>query len=299
MRFEKILILVNPHAGLGRGRKLSHELAQRLESSAQCTVRETTQESDACRWAASASDDGYDLVVAIGGDGTFLGAVSGLIQGRQSAAVAHVPAGTANAVAVALDLPRHPREAAEMILSGSIERIDVGYLPEQERYFTVMAVAGFAARMLEDSTQRLKNRFGMFAYWVPLLRYFIRRDHARIELEMGNERIQLDAHTILIANIGRFEQLGLTVSPQTSPFDGQFDVAVATDRTPWQTLVSVLRILTRRHRKAPALRLFRTKRIRVTAVPSIPVQVDGELAGSTPILAEVLPGAVAMLLPPS
>jgi YegS/Rv2252/BmrU family lipid kinase len=271
-----------------------------LDPGIERVVRETTREGDAYRWASTASQDGFDLVMAIGGDGTFREAVSGIIEGKQSAVAALIPAGTANAVAVALDLHRNPKDAAKMIETGTVEDLDVGYLPDLGRYFTVMAAIGFAARMIEESTQKRKNRFGIFAYLIAFVKSFVRRDHARIELQFEDGHAEMqDAHTILIANIGRFEHVGLTVSPQTSPFDGSFDVVVASDRTPWQTMLSVLWILFRRHRKAPTLRTFRAKRVRLTAVPTIPVQIDGELAGTTPVVAEVIPGAVRMLLPRS
>lgn len=298
MRFQKILVIVNPKSGLARGRKLAAGFVEHLDSDLEHVVRETDGEGDAYHWASTASEDGFDLVVAVGGDGTFREVVSGLIEAKQSAIAGLIPAGTANAVAVALDLPRNPREAAEMVRSGSVEDMDVGYLPDQGRYFTVMAAAGFAARMIEQSTAKRKRRFGIFAYLVAFVQSFVRRDHARVELQFEDDRVETaDAHTILIANIGRFEQVGLTVSPQTSPFDGRFDVVVASDRTPWQTLLNVLWILTRRHRRARSLRIFRAKRVRLTAVPTIRVQIDGELAGVTPVAAEVLPGAVRLLLP--
>jgi len=297
--FHHALIIVNPVSGLTQGVRTGQRLAKRLtERDITCTLRQTQGEGDAALWARTAGQDGFDLIVAVGGDGTVQETAAGLVDAPVKVPLAHVPVGTANVIAIALSLPWRTRMAAEVITQGRVESFDLGYLPKLKRYFILMAAVGYPARVIRDSSRRWKNLFGVLTYLVAGIRHLFLPGHARLEITTDYAPLAIKAHTMLVTNIGRIQQLGFQVAPGTSPHDGLFDVSIISSRTVWDLLKVFLRLITWRH-KTRALRNFRAARVNVNAYPPLPVQIDGEIMGTTPISAEVVPGAIDMVLPKS
>ena len=297
--FHNALVIVNPVSGLAQGMRTGQRLCKRLaDRGIACSLRETRGEGDATRWSSAAGAEGFDLVVAIGGDGTVRESAAGLVRAEVKVPLAHVPVGTANVIAIALSLPFLTRQAAAVIGQGRVEPFDIGYLPELKRYFLLMAAIGYPARVILDSPRRWKSLFGVFTYLVAGVRNLFLPGDARVEIDTEYAPMVLRAHTLLITNIGRIQQVRFQVAPGTSPHDGKFDVSVICSRSIWDLLNVLLRLITWRH-KTRALRNLRAERVRLTADPPLPVQIDGEIMGATPLTAEVLPGAIEIVVPAS
>ena len=109
--------------------------------------------------AAKAVEAGADVVIACGGDGTVRAASEALV--GTDAALAVLPAGTANLFANAFELPTKPADLVALVTSGSRRTIDSGVCNDLS--FNVMAGAGFDARMIDDADEH-KERLGMLAY---------------------------------------------------------------------------------------------------------------------------------------
>ena len=295
--FHQALIIVNPVSGLGQGARIGQRLVQRLAGlGTVCTVKQTQAEGDARGWSHTAGQEGFEVIVAVGGDGTVAEAVGGLVQAPVKIPLAHVPVGTANVIAIALSLPWRIRNAAQVIDQGQVRTFDVGYLPELDRHFLLMAAIGYPARIIKDSSRKWKNVFGVFAYLGAGLRNLFAPGHARLEITTEYAPMTLKAHTVLITNIGRIRQVGFKVAPGTSPHDGKFDVSIISSRTLWDVIKIFLRLITWRQRTR-AMRNFRAENVTVKADPPLPVQIDGEMIGTTPVTAEVIRGQVEMVVP--
>ena len=103
--FRQALLIVNPMSGQGRGKRSSARICRDLEElGTVCTLRFTAQAGDATAWAAEALASGFDLIVAVGGDGTLQEVVAGQARSRRKVPIAFIPVGTANVVAIALSL---------------------------------------------------------------------------------------------------------------------------------------------------------------------------------------------------
>ncbi|MFO7653024.1 MAG: diacylglycerol kinase family lipid kinase [Candidatus Krumholzibacteriia bacterium] len=294
--FHRALLVVNLVAGQGRGRFTHGRVRRGLEAHGiACTERFTSPTERGNAWARRAGDEGFDLIVVIGGDGTLQEVVAGQARAERKVTIAFVPSGTANVVGIALSLPWLPGAAVETILAGRVREFDVGYLPEVDRHFILMAAIGYPARIIEGSTRRLKNILGVFAYaWSGARSLFTPR-HARVTITLDGDVHSFVAHTILVTNIGAIADLGLRVSPETSPHDGRFDLSVISNRTLWDLVPVLLRMFTWR-RPARRLRYLDARSVRIDADPPLPVQIDGESLGATPFAADVLPGAVRLVV---
>jgi YegS/Rv2252/BmrU family lipid kinase len=298
--YERALLIVNPVAGHARGLRLGQQLRESLETRGLvCSVRVTGGHGDARRWSAGAADDGFDLIVAIGGDGTVGEVVAGQARAERKVPIAIVPVGTANVVSLALALPWLPGMAISNMLEGRVLPFDVGYLPQEDRHFFLMAALGFPAKVIRDSPRRLKNLFGVFTYLAAGLRNALNLDEVRIFIEddAGTCR-QFEGNTILLSNIGKIGDINLKVTPDTSAHDGRFDISVISSRSLWDLIGVLFRMLTWRYRPTPRLHHFQSGRVVITTEPPVAVQIDGEDLGQTPLAAEVIPGGVHLVVGP-
>ncbi len=297
-RYQRAVLIVNPVAGQARGLRLGQQLRTMLEErGVVCSVRVTAGAGDAQRWARSAADDGFDLIVAIGGDGTVGEVVSGQARAGTKVPVAVVPVGTANVVALALALPWLPGMAGGAILEGRVLEFDVGYLPQQDRHFFLMAAIGYPAKVIQDSPRRAKNLFGVFTYLGAGIRNALKLDDVRIFVEDQDERLhEHHGHTILLSNIGKISDINLKVTPDTSAHDGLFDVTVISSRSFWDLLLVLFRMLTWRQRPSQRLHHFQATRVVIATEPPVAVQIDGEDLGQTPLEAEIRPGGVKFIV---
>lgn len=296
--YHRALLIVNPVAGHARGLRLSQQLKDALEArGVVCSVRVTNGQGDARRWAAGAAPEDFDLIVAIGGDGTVGEVVAGQARAVIKVPIAIVPVGTANVVALALALPWLPGMAVTNVLEGRVLPFDVGYLPDHDRHFFLMAALGFPARVIRDSPRRLKNLFGVFTYLGAGLRNAFRHDEAHIRIVDGTGQAhEYEGNTILLSNIGKIGDFNLKVTPDTSAHDGRFDVSIISSRSLWDVLVVLFRMLTWRQRSTPRLHHFQAERVVITTEPPVAVQIDGEDLGQTPLTAEIIPNGVELVV---
>ena len=145
--YQRVLLIVNPVSGQARGLRLGQQLRQSLEEKGLvCSVRVTSAGGDAERWSQSAAAAGFEAIVVIGGDGTVGEVVAGQARTSDKLPLAIVPVGTANVVAIALTLPLIPAMIKSGVLDGRVMEFDVGYLPDQDRHFLLMAAIGFRPR---------------------------------------------------------------------------------------------------------------------------------------------------------
>jgi len=297
-RYERAVLIVNPVSGQARGLKLGNQIRTSFENRGiVCSVRVTGGAGDAERWSRAAAEDGFDLIVAIGGDGTVGEVVSGQARAARKVPVAVVPVGTANVVALALALPWLPGMASEHILGGRVLEFDVGYLPMHDRHFFLMAAIGYPAKVIKDSPRRLKNLFGVFTYLGAGIRNALNLDEVRIFIEDEREVVhECEGNTILLSNIGKIGDINLKVTPDTSAHDGRFDVTIISSRSLWDLILVLFRMLTWRYRPTPRLHHFQVTRAVIATDPPVAVQIDGEDLGETPLEAEIVPGGVKFIV---
>jgi YegS/Rv2252/BmrU family lipid kinase len=298
MKFQHALVIMNPVAGRHDAADTRALIEQRFaRAQIAYEIRETREAGDALRWAEQAADDGFDLVIVSGGDGTIMEAMSGLIKGGSTVPLAQLPAGTANLLARALGIPTDQTEALEAVFSGKPARIDVGYLPREDRYFALVAGAGYDARLIGDASRELKNALGFGAYILTGIKNLFTLKRARIDLEVDGKRLRLRAHTVLIINIGQVDAANIALGPDIHPHDGKLDLMIMSSASLLGALRLALRILTRRFDDTQGLRYMSASRIRVSARPPLPTQLDGEQLGTTPLEVEAVPGGALLVVP--
>ncbi len=291
-------VIFNPSA---RGEK-AEAFCAGLESHFQnCVCRRTGQAGQARDLAAQAVRDGFQTIIAAGGDGTVNEVVNGIGDvpgGFDSTHFGVLPLGTVNVFARELGLPRRPPEAVEVLKKGRTATIDLGhaeYTVEgslRQRFFIQLAGAGLDSRAIELVSWELKKKLGLFAYVVAGLKA-MRETQPVIVADNGSV---VSGELVLIGN-GRFYGGSFAAFPAATLQDGLLHVCVLPKVT-WPRLMAVgLGFLTGHlYRFCSALQ-FSPRSVKLTSTSRVILQLDGENACELPATLSIRPKALRVIVP--
>lgn len=290
-------VIFNPAA---RGLKARHFLGQLQRMATGCTLLSTDSPEDAPRLAASAVADGFDTVLAAGGDGTLNQVLNGLARvpdGFLRARVGVIPLGTVNVFAREFGLSQNPAKAWRGLMGGNEIQIDLPYVAgdgEPPRvYFAQLAGAGLDAAAIERVKWAHKKSLGPLAYVVAGIRAVASK---RPRIEVSTPEGSAAGELVMIGN-GRRYGGEFQVFPDARADDGLLDVCVF-PRTNWFTLLRCAMPLLARRRVPESLVVrLRSARIRLTADTPAMFEVDGELGGPLPVEFGVVPHGLRVLVP--
>ncbi|HEV7813002.1 MAG TPA: diacylglycerol kinase family protein [Leifsonia sp.] len=206
--------------------------AQDAHGWAQTLWLETTEEEPGGSQAKRAIDDGVDLVIAAGGDGT-VRAVAETLRGS-GIPLALLPSGTGNLLARNLDLTLDDSEhSLTTAFTGADRPIDMGVIETRNggaktarASYLVMAGLGLDAKMLANTDDELKAKAGWLAYVQAIGKALRDKNelHIRYQLDGGAQH-SVRAHTIMVGNCGSLPA-NILLLPDASVDDGEFDVVV-------------------------------------------------------------------------
>lgn len=231
---------------------------------------EVAKSKKARKRALKAVEEGADLVIAWGGDGTVQRCVDAIA--GTGAALAVVPAGTANLLATELGIPSDIEAAVQIALHGASRTIDVGVVNDER--FVVMAGVGFDARMIRDADGRLKRRFGRLAYvWSGAKNMRAARVKGSVDID-GSPWFRGRLGMVLIGNVGKTLG-GVTVFEAASLDSGRLEVGVVTAEGTSQWLRALLRAAVGRAGKSPFVETTSARAVTVKLERKLPYELDG------------------------
>ncbi|MFN3651140.1 MAG: diacylglycerol/lipid kinase family protein [Armatimonadota bacterium] len=288
---ERVAVIFNPASGT----ETLETRRARVESLARaaglpCELQETEELAGAAPLAEAALRDRMERVIVCGGDGSVMEA-AGVVAGTD-AALAVIPGGTGNLLAVNLGLPTDAEEAMRLALTGPVRRIDVGRA--NGHAFLIMAGMGADARMIRDADRELKSRFGPLAYFIAAWKNR-RRARAEYRITIDGRSVRRHAQTVLVANLGRITG-GVELVPGADPADGLLEVAILRARTPRELALMALDALLGRPQRRDFLEVYRGREITIETELPQPVQVDGnEVESTTRLEVRVEPGSLGLV----
>jgi diacylglycerol kinase (ATP) len=294
---RRALIITNPAAARSDEAHLLGARRRLGEGGVRADIARTAAAGDGERLAREAVADGVEIVIAHGGDGTAMDVAAALVgTGRP---LGLLPAGTGNLLAGNLGIRRSWRAASDVILRGVPRIVDVGRLTtgEGSRIFAVACGAGFDAELMRGTAARHKRAFGMGAYVATALWLARTITRSRIRIEADGAVHEAHAAVVLVANCGELIPGVLPIHGAIRPDDGVLDVAVLDAASLPGAARLVWWMFVRRPHAVPGITFLRAAHVRLTADPALPVQADGEAAGTTPLTVELLPLALHVLAP--
>ena len=251
--------------------------------------------------AREAVENGALLVVAVGGDGTVNEVAQGLA-GKQ-AELAIIPRGTGWDFARTYGIPRRLEAAVAVALQGHVRAIDLGRASyrswdgrEAESYFANIASAGMTGAIAKRANETSKALGGKVSYAWATLAVFARWQNDEVLVQVDDERRSGRMHDVVVAN-GRYFAGGMMICPEAEPDDGLFDVLLIGDLTKRDLLVTLPKTYRGRHLPHPKAELLRGRVVTVDAPEPLPVELDGEQPGTTPVSFEIVPRALLLRVP--
>jgi diacylglycerol kinase family enzyme len=268
-------VIFNPAARGEKSRRFLRFLEDRVRDHPALTLAPTSGPGDAQRLAGQAVTDGSEAIVAAGGDGTINEVINGI--GTSGVPVGVLPLGTVNVFARELGVPLRAAAAWDVIKRRRVAAFDLGCADAggQRRYFVQLAGIGFDAAAIQEANWELKKKIGPLSYVVAGLRVLRRRPRVP---------------AIFIGN-GRYYGGPFALFPQALLSDGKLDVCVM-ERA---NLLSALAVVCGRHTRQRGVKYFQCETFEHDG--ELPFELDGELAGTTPVKFSIVPRALRVIIP--
>jgi diacylglycerol kinase (ATP) len=268
------LVILNPAAHSERAQRKQ----ARVESLARdCVVCATTYVGEAESIARRAVDEGFQKIVAAGGDGTINEVVNGLAGTR--ATLGLLPIGTMNVFATELGLPVHDLERCWDIVQGAHIR-EVDLAKANQKFFVQLAGVGLDAQVVKETSAQLKRNFGPLSYLISAAQIAARQPP---RLFIQSEDASIDQGSFVLVGNGRLYGGPFPFFKHAALDDGLLDVVVF-KRLGYLEIIKYLQdVIFSSEIRVPEVEYFQTRRLRVESDQTVPVELDGELVGNCPV----------------
>jgi diacylglycerol kinase (ATP) len=310
----KIGVVLNPVAGAGR----ASQLWPQFEAEIRCqlgdfTLMNTERPEDAVLFARQLAEQGCDLVIASGGDGTIGETVDGLLKSGLAAEAlprfAILPCGTGSDFARSIGMTGTPREMTARIAAGKVREIDAGRVTfvDDEGRAAVRHFINIASFGLSGPTSRAVNRAKRSGKASGKLLFMWHTIRELIRYRFQDVRISVDGAPAIEARIavaaaanGRFFGGGMMIAPQAELDDGFLCLVIFRGAAKLRLIKDMRLLYTGSHISHPAVTILRGRKITVEpagdpALNTAQLDVDGESPGSIPATFDVLHKAIRVV----
>jgi len=233
---RRICVIANPASGRGRGSRIIPRIQSLLSESGAGELRTTSARGDERAVVARALDDGFDTLVALGGDGTWSNVANAILDSGDASSVrlGLLAAGTGNDFAKTIGAPVHDaRETIRLAVDGPDVAVDVGRI--ENRYFLNLAGFGVDVAVIEN-LDTIRWLTGPALYFCAGLREIFRYPGFEVDLESeSGDRIRGRQLIVIIANAKNFGGV-FQLAPQASAVDGQLDAIAIGNAQPTRRL---------------------------------------------------------------
>ena len=304
-RSERAFIIVNPKAKNGRAEEEWPELERiiRDEYHGEFHSEFTSAPLHATALAREGLAEGYDLVVALGGDGMLNEVVNGFFDGGRAtnpnSTLGVLPFATGADFIKTVGIPRDFREAVKRLDSSSSRLSDVGLITCENldgqpvaRYFINVAEFGVGADVVDRVNRTTKWFGGTASFTWGILRTipFYRNKKVSYSIDAGPET-EAPMNNMVIAN-GRFYGAGLKPAPNAQIDDGLFDVSIIGDMSLFESITNLGKLRDGTYLNHPKVTSQRGTRISARCSERVLIEADGEVVGKLPAKFELLPSAI-------
>ncbi|MEA5568026.1 MULTISPECIES: YegS/Rv2252/BmrU family lipid kinase [unclassified Anabaena] len=290
-------LIFNPVAGQGNPELELAQIRAILEPEITLDIYLTTEEIGGDELAKAAIQQGVDLIIASGGDGTLSAAA--LAVAGTDIPFGIISRGTANAFAAALGIPDAIDVACRIILQGITRDIDIAYCNDLP--MILLAGIGFEAETVEMADRDAKKRFGMMAYVLAGIQQLRELEIFDVEIETEDKIIKTSASAVTVANAAPPTSV-LAQGPAGIIYDdGLLDLTIVAPNNKAGAIAATYHLFQTASAGNAAERddigYLRAKQFKITTVPPQKVVVDGEVAGTTPIEIKCVPAALKVFVP--
>lgn len=290
-------IILNPVAGKGKGALAAERIERQLtELGIAYELVRTTESGHAVRLARTAVREGWPAIVAVGGDGTMGEVLNGIMEvsGGQCCYFGFIPAGTGNDFARSLGIPLDLDQAVQALLTAQVRCIDIGR--EKEGFFAIITGLGFPADVMARANAYRGPLHGPAVITWSVLKTIRELQAEPIELILDGQLQEMSAKAVFVLNMP-FTGGGLQIVPGALPDDGLLDVCVMQNMSKTDLLLTLPKAYKGRHVGHRDIVFFRCRKVEIRTARPLRKLFDGNVFGHSPLMAEILPKALAVLVP--
>ena len=287
---SKLLFVINPVSGGSDKIRIENQIHQYFEQlPVQIKLINLSGKQDDIFIKKNISLFQPDKVIAVGGDGT-IKLIAGQLIGTKIP-LGIIPAGSANGMALELNLPFSISKALDIVVNGIIKKIDLILFNDKEISVHISDLGLNAFLIKYYSMNRLRGKWG---YAKAVINVLWQRRLLHAEILINGKTMFRKAWMIALAN-ARSYGTGVMINPAGNLSDGKFEIVILKKVSVWKLLK---RIFTNCPFDADEIELIQTNEVIITTARKVYFQIDGEYRGKVnTIKAVILPAALDLLLP--
>jgi YegS/Rv2252/BmrU family lipid kinase len=297
------LVIVNPNAGNGKGKKDWSRIAEIFSREQIPIVPIFTESKGAAKdLATEAAQNGFRKIISVGGDGTLNEVVNGIFSQNTCSpgefTLGLIPVGTGNDWGRMFGIPLMYEGAVSVIKENKILKHDIGMInyysgnEQIKRYFINIAGLGFESVVVKKTNkQKDKGRSNQAIYFYNLLTSLLSYRNTDADIIIDGKRTSAKVFSINVGN-GRYCGGGMRQTPDALPYDGLFDVTVIKDFGKIEIIKSLKLLYDGTILSHPKVDGYRTTNLRIESKHLLYAEADGESLGHTPVEFSIIPASI-------
>lgn len=293
MKQEKHLVIVNPNAGGGLGRKDWPEIEEFLNKAGiNYKTVFTKYHRHAIQLASENADKGFRKFIAVGGDGTINEVVNGMMSRLsfvEEMQLGVIMVGTGNDWGKMFNIPNDYSESIQLIINGNTFLQDVGkvsyFLRDEKhyRYFINMAGLGFDAKVVESANKsKDKGKSSKFSYLITLFKTLMKYKPMHIDVHIEGKPLEGSRLFTMSIGIGKYSGGGMIQVPNAIADDGLFDIMIVNHIRKSKIIRKINKLYDGNIKMLKEVNMHRGHHLSVESKDGVLLEVDGESLGHGP-----------------
>lgn len=302
---KKIKMIFNPHSDRGRSWDRAAYLQSVLKRHGGASWSASEYPGHAVELAEQAAAEGFEIVTAVGGDGTVHEVINGLMRYPQETrpTLAVVPIGSGNDFSANNGIPLLTEEAIERVFLGEYKHIDIGLISDnsgKSEYWDNTLGIGFDATVTLYSYQI--TRLQGFAMYLWAVIQTIIRNHDAPRMRITTDEEQIDENVLMfVACNGPREGGGFHVAPEAIPDDGFFHYAMIEHVSRPMMFRLIPEVMNGTHGRFKQVRMGKFQTLELKSERPVMIHLDGEIfagfnSNVTDIQLSLLPGELKVII---
>jgi YegS/Rv2252/BmrU family lipid kinase len=281
MRRHNVKLILNPNADMGNAWKLASDLRPIVDEFGGADWAGTVYPTHAIELAIQAANEGYELVIAAGGDGTVHEVINGLMQipKEKRPRFGVVPLGSGNDFSHAIGVEGKPSDSLRQVLNGTPRLIDIGLVESdsgRREYWDNTLGIGFDATVTLRSHSLPVIR-GFLMYFTAVIQTIALNHEAPLMNIISDQETWDEKTMMLVICNGPREGGGFLVAPDAVPDDGVFHYAAIRKVSRPMMLRLVPEVMNGTHGKFEQIRMGTLRKVELQADAPLRIHVDGEI----------------------
>lgn len=292
---KKVILIYNPKSGNQKFELKLDFVIQSLKAKYNDVfVCKTNHPGHAMELSSFACEEKYDLMIIVGGDGTFNECVNGLMRHSYKPRIGYIPSGTCCDIGLSLELTKNVKKALNIILNDNSVKMDI--VKSNNRYFCYVSGNGAFIDISYVTDSKLKKKIGYMAYIIKGIEELFTIPKMKMKIKHDNGEENDKYSLVLIINSKRVAGINMIYKPSLD--DGLVDVVLYKSFAPFNLLIYVISFIIP-FWSTPLIKRFKTKKIEIKTNTKARWNIDGESGGRGNQYIEVCPKAIEIIIPKS